>query len=104
MRDGVRGPAVKRHVIAGLAAVLMGGGLIASAPPAGAGCQDAQLFFFPTAQKCDNPVQPDGTWRRCVVYYAPPGDPDAQPDCHRMGPGVEHIVHSFYDPPIHIDP
>lgn len=87
----------------GLAAVLIAGGLIASAPQASAGCISANLFMNQSALKCDDAIQPDGSWRRCVYYYAPPGDPDAQTDCHLMGPNVQHIVHQFYDPPTHID-
>jgi hypothetical protein len=103
--DDVRtGGAVKHYVIAVLAAALMGAALIASAPPAGAACQDAQLLLFPTAQKCDDPIQPDGNWRRCVVYYAPPGDPFAQSDCHVMGPTKETVSVPFFDPPTHIGP
>ncbi|OHV06023.1 CDGP domain-containing protein [Mycobacterium talmoniae] len=95
---------MKRYIFAGLVGVLMGGGLIVSAPTASAGCIDAQLLLFPGTPKCDGPILPDGSWRRCVVYSAPPGDPYSQPDCHLMGPNVEHIVHPFYDPPTHIDP
>ena len=51
-------------IVGGLAAVLMAGGLIASAPPAGAGCQYGGLVV----SKCDGPVQPDGTRQRCVVF------------------------------------
>ena len=98
---------MKRRISGGLAAVLLAAGLtvaglIGWAPVANAGCINAQLLLFPTAQKCDDPVQPDGTWKRCVVYYAPPGDPAAQYDCHRMGPGIDTVVHPFYDPPAHI--
>lgn len=53
-----------KHCIAGgLAAMLVAGGLIAAAPPAGAGCQ----YGGPIISKCDGPIQPDGTWQRCVV-------------------------------------
>lgn len=90
-------------VTGGLAAALIAGGLMVSAPQADAGCIDAGLIMNPTALKCDDGIQPSGAWQRCVVYYAPPGDPDAQTDCHWMGPNVQHIVHQFYDPPTHID-
>jgi hypothetical protein len=50
--------------IASLGAALMSGGLIAAAPPANAGCQ----YGGPVISKCDGPVQPDGTWQRCVVF------------------------------------
>jgi hypothetical protein len=54
---------MKHRIVGGLAALLMTGGLIALAPPASAGCQYGGLV----ASKCDGPVQPDGTWQRCVV-------------------------------------
>ena len=54
-----------RACIAGLAAALMAGGLIAAAPPANAGCQYGGLGVI---SKCDGPVQPDGTWQRCVAF------------------------------------
>lgn len=98
-------PAVKHYVIAVLTAALPAAGLIASAPPAGAGCQSAQLLIFPTAQKCDGPVAPDGSWQRCVVYHhQPPSSPPEQSDCHPMGAGSQTTAHPFYDPPNHIDP
>ena len=55
---------MKTCIVGGLAAVLMTGELIASAPPASAGCQ----YGGPVISKCDGPVQPDGTWQRCVVF------------------------------------
>lgn len=54
---------MKRGIVGGLAALLMAAGLIASAPPASAGCQYGGSFI----SKCDGPVQPDGTWQRCVA-------------------------------------
>ena len=100
---GRYGESMKPYLLGGLAAVLMGTAIIASAAPASAGCINARLLLFPTAQKCDAPPAPDGSWERCVVYYAPPGEPGAQTDCHRMGPGEDTIAHPFYDPPDHID-
>jgi hypothetical protein len=50
--------------IASLGAALVARGLIAAAPPANAGCQYGGLVI----SKCDGPVQPDGTWQRCVVF------------------------------------
>jgi hypothetical protein len=60
---------MKRFVVAGLtttlmAGVLTAGALIASAPPASAACQFGGIAI----SKCDGPVQPDGTWQRCVVF------------------------------------
>lgn len=102
--------AVKRYFTGGLtaalaAAALMAGGLIAGAPSARADCQDNPLPFFHTAQKCDGPVEPDGSWQRCVVYYyEPPKSPPSQQDCHSMGPGRQYPAHSFYQPENHIGP
>ena len=51
--------------VGGLAVALMVGGLITWAPPASAGC----LYGGPVISKCDGPVQPDGTWQRCVAVF-----------------------------------
>ncbi|WP_025737755.1 CDGP domain-containing protein [Mycobacterium genavense] len=47
---------MKHRIVAGLTALLMGGGVIAAAPAG-----------EPIISKCDGPIQPDGTWQRCVV-------------------------------------
>jgi hypothetical protein len=72
--------------VGGLAAVLMAGGLIASAPPASAGCQYGGLVV----SKCDGPVQPDGNWQRCVVFGVLSNDSYRRPDtrCDFMGPDL----------------
>jgi hypothetical protein len=91
-----------RHwIVAGLAAILMTGGLIASAPPAGAGCQYGGLV----ASKCDGPVQPDGTWQRCVVITTSHSGPSYQwsPNCKLMVPDQYPLGLAFADPPTHID-
>jgi hypothetical protein len=91
---------MKRCIVGGVAAVLIAGGLIAGAPTAGAGCQ----YGGPVISKCDGPVQPDGTWQRCVVtshltlngassYLVP------ERQCDLVGPGQQ----AFADPPTHID-
>ena len=51
---------MKQCIVGGFAvAVLMAGGLIAGAPPANAGC----VYGGPgIINKCDGPIQPDGTW------------------------------------------
>lgn len=85
-------------------AALVAGGLIASAPPAHAGC----VYGGPgIINKCDGPVQPDGTWQRCVGFigYIPRGAssflaPDKQ--CDVMGPD-QRPGGAFADPPMHID-
>jgi hypothetical protein len=61
-----------KHVIAGLAASVLGGGLVGVgvglAPPASAGCQPGA----PLESFCDFPVQPNGNWQRC---HEAPGGP-----------------------------
>ncbi|TAM72835.1 hypothetical protein [Mycobacterium sp.] len=95
---------MKRGIAGGLAALLMAAELIASAAPAGAGCQ----YGGPVLSKCDGPVQPDGTWQRCVAvtrlvpngassYLVPDGH------CDVMGPDQRPSDFAFADPPTHID-
>lgn len=79
---------MKRYFVAGLAAALMAGGLIGAAPPARAGCQ----YGGPIISKCDGPIQPDGTWQRCVVTknLVPNGASSffvPERTCNVMGPG-----------------
>jgi hypothetical protein len=95
---------MKRCVGAGLAALLMVGGLIKAAPPAHAGC----LYGGPVLSKCDGPVQPDGTWQRCVatthLFYQGASSfliPDK--NCDTMGPDRYPGGFGFADPPTHID-
>jgi hypothetical protein len=92
---------MKHLLVGGLAAVLIGGGLIALAPPASAGCQYGGLV----ASKCDGPVQPDGTWQRCVVVTNSYSGPLYQhtPDCKLMGPDQHPLGLAFADPSTHID-
>ncbi|MDH6199309.1 hypothetical protein M2272_005979 [Mycobacterium frederiksbergense] len=97
---------MKLCVVGGLAVVLMAGGLIASAPPASAGC----LYGGPVISKCDKPVQPDGTWERCtaVYNYVPSGFSShlvPVKRCDLMGPGQQFPPwdFAFADPPTHID-
>jgi hypothetical protein len=95
---------MKRGIIGGLAGLLMAAGLIASAPPASAGC----LYGGPVISKCDGPIQPDGTWQRCVgvatwvntglsSHLAP------VKNCDVMGPYLYAGDPGFADPPTHID-
>ncbi|WP_156686840.1 CDGP domain-containing protein [Mycobacterium sp. Marseille-P9652] len=90
--------------IAGLGAALLTGGLIAAAPSANAGCQ----YGGPYLSKCDGPVQPDGTWQRCVVFthLMPSGMSSflvPERRCDPMGPGQNPGGFDFADPPMHID-
>src|ERR1700756_1700461 len=85
--------------IASLGAALLSGGLIAAAP-ANAGCQ----YGGPVISKCDGPVQPDGTWQRCVVFshWAGGGASSYQvPErrCDLMGPDQHPWGLAFADPP-----
>ena len=95
---------MRRGIVGGLAALLVAAGLIASAPPASAGC----LYGGPVISKCDGPVQPDGTWQRCVAVarFVPNGlssylTPDKH--CDLMGPDQQPADFTFADPPTHID-
>ena len=93
---------MKHCIVGGLAAVVMAAGLIAAAPPAGAGCQYGGIVV----SKCDGPVQPDGTWQRCVVFDSIRTDSNYRvPDtrCDFMGPDLHPWGLAFNDPPTHID-
>jgi hypothetical protein len=94
---------MKRCIVGALAALLMATGLVTSAPPAGAGCQYGGHFI----SKCDGPVQPDGTWQRCVgvASWVPSGfSTHLVPvkHCDVMGPGREFADLAFADPPTRI--
>jgi len=94
---------MKRCIVGGLA-VLMAGGLITSAPPASAGCQ----YGGPVLSRCDGPVQPDGTWQRCVAFthWIPSGASSflaPERRCDLMGPGQNPGDPGFTDPPTHIN-
>jgi hypothetical protein len=95
---------MRHRIVGGLAVVLMAAGLITWAPPASAGCLYGGSFL----SKCDGPVQPDGTWQRCVAVtrLVPNGAssylvPDKH--CDVMGPGLNPGDFAFTDPPTHID-
>lgn len=94
---------MKQYITGGLAALLLAGGLTATAPTASAGCVDPGPD--PLAQMCDSPVDPDGMWERCLTTY--PGGPlnPAVTECNTMSandpPGGDPILMT---PPTHIDP
>jgi hypothetical protein len=95
---------MKRCIVVGLTAVLMAAGPITSAPPASAGC----LYGGPVLSKCDGPVQPDGTWQRCVAFthwILNGASSYLAPDrrCDFMGPGQNPGDPGFSDPPAHIN-
>jgi hypothetical protein len=90
--------------ITSLGAALMAGGLIAAAPPANAGCQ----YGGPVLSKCDGPVQPDGTWQRCVaftqlIWSGASSFLVPERRCDLMGPDQHPGGLGFADPPMHID-
>ncbi|OBK71596.1 hypothetical protein [Mycobacterium sp. 1274761.0] len=94
---------MKRCIVGGLAALLIAVGLIA-APPASAGC----LYGGPYISKCDGPIQPDGTWQRCVAVaqYVPRGLSSyltPVKNCDLMGPYGHPADFTFSDPLTHID-
>ena len=95
---------MKPCVVGALAAVLMAAQLIASPPSASAGCQ----YGGPVLSKCDGPVQPDGTWQRCVafthlIYSGASSFLVPEKHCDLMGPDQHPGDPGFADPPIHID-
>jgi hypothetical protein len=95
---------MKRCIVGGFAALLLAAQLLAAAPPASAGCQ----YGGPVLSKCDGPIQPDGTWQRCVAVtrLVPNGASSyLVPDnhCDLMGPDQNHSDFTFADPPTHID-
>jgi hypothetical protein len=89
---------MKLFIVAGLAAAVMAGGLIASAPAASAGCQYGGLVV----SKCDGPIQPDGTWRRCATIYSSSHSYN-DVNCQTLGPDQHPWGLAFVDPPTHID-
>lgn len=88
---------MKQCLVAGLAAGLMTGTLIASAPRAHAGCQP----FWVNGQFCDDPIQPDGTWQRCELGHSVLDPQVTTRMCYTMGD--DNPVPPF-NPPGHIDP
>ena len=95
---------MKRCIVGGFAALLMFAGLIVSAPSASAGC----WYGGPVISKCDGPVQPDGTWQRCVAtpQVVPRGASSylvPVKNCGLMGAGQPPGDPLFADPPTHID-
>ena len=93
---------MKHHIFAGLAAVLIAAGLVVQHRTASAGC----LYGGLAVSRCDGPVQPDGTWQRCVIWNSYSTDsgylsPDKR--CDQMGPDLHPWGLAFNDPPTHID-
>lgn len=93
---------MKRYLVGGSAALLTAASLLTTAPPAAAGC----LYGGPVISRCDGPVQPDGTWQRCVATarYVPQGFSSHLVPvkyCRSMGPGQPWDP-AFADPPARI--
>ncbi|MBO0879614.1 MAG: hypothetical protein J2P17_04430 [Mycobacterium sp.] len=84
---------MRQYIIAGLAAGLMAGALIAAVPPARAGCG-----FIGSWEVCDGPIQPDGTWERCAASDL--GQDLLSRRCFPLGDGHP----SLFGPPEHVDP
>jgi hypothetical protein len=96
-------PLGKASFIASLGTALMAGWLIAAAPPANAGCKYGGPF---TSSQCDGPVQPDGTWQRCVEFWPLRSGGGGSWGDRRgdlMGPDLHPWGLAFADPPTHID-
>jgi hypothetical protein len=98
---------VKQSIVGGLIAALTAGALFTSAPPANAGCQPGAPWSI---SQCDGPVQPDGTWQRCVTSYHTISGTRPSDDfhynstnCQMMGPDQHPFGLAFNDPPTHID-
>jgi hypothetical protein len=95
---------MKRCMVGALTALLMAAGMIAFSPQASAGC----LYGGPVLSKCDGPIQPDGTWQRCVgvATWVPSGlSTHLVPvkHCNVMSPYQPSADLNFADPPTHID-
>lgn len=95
---------MKGCIVGGLAALLMVAELVVVSPPASAGCQ----YGGPVLSKCDGPVQPDGTWQRCVavphlIYSGASSFLAPEKHCDLMGPDQHPADLALADPPAHID-
>lgn len=96
---------MKRCIVGAAAVLLIAAGSMTVAPPAGAGCLYGGQFL----SKCDGPVQPDGSWERCVgvTRWVPSGlSSHLVPEkrCGLMGPGHPAADLAFADPPTRIEP
>jgi len=77
-------------------------GAVLAAPPANAGRQYGGIAI----SECDGPVQPDGTWQRCVEFFSTRGSGSGSFNdrrCDLMGPDLHPWGLAFADPPTHID-
>jgi hypothetical protein len=74
---------------------------IVSAAPANAGCENHVQY-----QYCDLPIQPDGTFDRCLIVFGNGvggvnGARDGRMRCHRIDPSQ---FYPWGEPRYHIDP
>ena len=92
---------MRNYVVAGLTAeLMMTMALIATAPPASAGC----VPYVRQTLLCDGPIQPDGSWQRCLPL---PDTPYDGLRCWLLGPGHAQPWQIYTNPPLpvdHIDP
>jgi len=97
---------MKQYIVAGLAAALMAGGLVAAAPPASAGCVNPAWAPHPFAQMCEDPITADGMWQRCVTYFPNGVRNLGETDCYLMSAGEPPVGADpiLSNPPTHIDP
>lgn len=101
LSDGPKEAVVRQFILGGLAAALATGGLIGSAPRP-AGCVPAAPFAI---NKCDGPVQPDGTWQRCVTFQQTAGSLPSYlttTNCQTLGPDA-HIDGQTTHWPVSVD-
>jgi hypothetical protein len=89
---------MKQYLVAGLAGMAVAGGLISAAPPASAGCLYGGWM---AASRCDGPVQPDGTWQRCMTYSNHNFIP--QNSCAQMSADQPPWIPILMSPRTHID-
>jgi hypothetical protein len=87
------------RVLVGVAMFCSAG--IVSASPASAGCENHEQY-----QYCDMPIQPDGTFDRCLIVFgygvSGVGDyRDGRVRCYRIDPSQ---FYPWGEPRYHIDP
>jgi hypothetical protein len=63
--------------------------------------QEPLWASHPFAQECDGPIQPDGTWQRCMTYRN--GGFIPQNTCAQMSAGQPPWIPILSSPPTHID-
>jgi hypothetical protein len=94
---------MRHYAVAALAAVLTAWGLIAGAPPASAGCQNADWSGHPFSQMCDSNIDEGGSWIRCLIFHNGGPYTPSVTNCQPMSPGNPPSDPTFDNPPTHID-